>query len=283
MYQLTEDDLVNSQHIYQEMQDHMSQFVPEIIFVEDITHSLRQVPLIIYFIRSKINSNPLGGKRMKQNDNEQFTVAGTNIDEVKKLNAQSGLSYNEHFEQFPDDRTNGIHFYSPPNERRPDVFQIEEQKINIASLHLSMKIYTPKDMSHYSLLVFLNGGEIISGDWESSDIACRMLASFSGYKVISIDYKPLLKKSVSSTFDGCYNAIKWITSNAQKFGGNPDNVSICGDSIGATLATSIIIQSIKTNDFILSNQLLFYPIIDFTNEVEKSEYLSRKMYNAKYG
>lgn len=37
MYQLTEDDLVNSQHIYQEMQDHMSQFVPEIIFVEDIT------------------------------------------------------------------------------------------------------------------------------------------------------------------------------------------------------------------------------------------------------
>ncbi|BDH61706.1 hypothetical protein MTP04_18360 [Lysinibacillus sp. PLM2] len=35
---------------------------------------------------------------MKQNDNEQFTVAGTNIDEVKKLNAQSGLSYNEVYE-----------------------------------------------------------------------------------------------------------------------------------------------------------------------------------------
>lgn len=189
----------------------------------------------------------------------------------------------QHFEQLPDDRTNGIHSESPPNERRPDVFQIEDQQIDFASLHLPIRIYTPKDMPHYSLLVFLNGGEIISGDWESSDIACRMLASFSGYKVISIDYKPLLKKSVSSTFDGCYNAIKWITSNAQKFGGNPDNVSICGDSIGATLATSIIIQSIKTNDFILSNQLLFYPIIDFTNEVEKSEYLSRKMYNAKYG
>ncbi|KGR90112.1 hypothetical protein CD30_13225 [Ureibacillus massiliensis 4400831 = CIP 108448 = CCUG 49529] len=35
---------------------------------------------------------------MKQHDNEQFTVAGTNIDEVKKLNAQSGLSYNEVYE-----------------------------------------------------------------------------------------------------------------------------------------------------------------------------------------
>ncbi|BDH61705.1 lipase [Lysinibacillus sp. PLM2] len=189
----------------------------------------------------------------------------------------------QHFEQFSDDRTNGIHSESPPNERRPDVFQIEDQQIDFASLHLPIRIYTPKDMPHYSLLVFLNGGEIISGDWESSDIACRMLASFSGYKVISIDYTPLLKKSVSATFDGSYAALKWITSNAHKFGGDHDNVSICGDSIGASLATSIIIQSIQTKDFILSNQLLFYPIIDFTNEVEKSEYLSRKMYNAKYG
>jgi hypothetical protein len=28
-------------------------------------------------------------------DNHRFTTAGTNIDEVKRLNAQSGLSYNE--------------------------------------------------------------------------------------------------------------------------------------------------------------------------------------------
>ncbi|NMD71648.1 gamma-type small acid-soluble spore protein [Bacillus sp. DNRA2] len=28
-------------------------------------------------------------------NNDQYTVVGTNIDEVKRLNAQSGLSYNE--------------------------------------------------------------------------------------------------------------------------------------------------------------------------------------------
>lgn len=28
-------------------------------------------------------------------DKKKYTVAGTNIDEVKKLNAESGLSYNE--------------------------------------------------------------------------------------------------------------------------------------------------------------------------------------------
>ena len=32
---------------------------------------------------------------MKQKNQPTYTVAGTNIEEVKRLNAQSGLSYNE--------------------------------------------------------------------------------------------------------------------------------------------------------------------------------------------
>lgn len=32
---------------------------------------------------------------MKNTNNEGFTVAGTNIEEVKRKNAQSGMSYNE--------------------------------------------------------------------------------------------------------------------------------------------------------------------------------------------
>lgn len=33
-----------------------------------------------------------------ENTGEKFTVAGTNIDEVKRKNAQSGLSYKEVYE-----------------------------------------------------------------------------------------------------------------------------------------------------------------------------------------
>lgn len=36
------------------------------------------------------------------NDQEKFTVAGTNIDEVKRQNAQSGLTFNELNEFFAD-------------------------------------------------------------------------------------------------------------------------------------------------------------------------------------
>lgn len=56
--------------------------------------SLRQVPFINQTNRHKIISNSLEGQAMKQQD-QMFTVAGTNIVEVKKQNQESGLSYNE--------------------------------------------------------------------------------------------------------------------------------------------------------------------------------------------
>ena len=47
-----------------------------------------------------------GGYFMAKNK-ESFTVAGTNIDEVKRQNAQSGMSYNEVKEWMA--KTNGGH------------------------------------------------------------------------------------------------------------------------------------------------------------------------------
>ena len=60
-------------------------------------------------------------------------------------------------------------------------------------------------------------------------------------------------------------------------------ISICGGSVGGTIATLITIEAIKRNDFTFQKQLLFYPITDFSEKIEDSEFLSRKMYNGKYG
>jgi len=37
----------------------------------------------------------IGGSNKMNKKQKRLTVAGTNIDEVKRLNSQSGLSYNE--------------------------------------------------------------------------------------------------------------------------------------------------------------------------------------------
>jgi hypothetical protein len=46
---------------------------------------------------------------------QKVTVAGTNIDEVKKLNAQSGLSYNEVYAYLAKTGGKGTSIYSDTN------------------------------------------------------------------------------------------------------------------------------------------------------------------------
>ncbi|AOV07557.1 hypothetical protein BI350_08440 [Sporosarcina ureilytica] len=47
--------------------------------------------------------------------NKNFTIAGTNIDEVKKQNAKSGLSYNEVLAEIAKTGGKGTAMYSDTN------------------------------------------------------------------------------------------------------------------------------------------------------------------------
>ena len=49
---------------------------------------------------------------------KQFTVAGTNIDEVKKQNAESGLSYNEVYALLAKTGGKGTSVYSDTNREK---------------------------------------------------------------------------------------------------------------------------------------------------------------------
>lgn len=188
----------------------------------------------------------------------------------------------KYFEEHPKDRTDGISQENPPNERRPSIHKIEDQVLKFDEYSLPIRIYTPNLQEHYSLLVFFHEGRFMNGNLEASDVPCRMISSFSGYKIIAIDYQPDLNNFLS-TFDMCYKATKSIVQQAEKWNSSEINISICGGSIGGTIATLLTVESIKTNDFKINKQILFYPITDFNNKIEDSDFLSRKMYNGKYG
>ncbi|HWL25843.1 MAG TPA: alpha/beta hydrolase fold domain-containing protein [Ureibacillus sp.] len=188
----------------------------------------------------------------------------------------------KYFDEHPEERTIGIHQENPPNERRPSIHQIEDQLLKFSGHQLPIRIYTPLQQEQYPLLVFFHEGRFMNGNLDALDVACRMIASFSGYRLIAIDY-PSELANFSDTLKKCYEATKWIVQHAKQFSGSNTDISIGGGSVGGTLATSITIEAIKRNDFSLKNQLLFYPITDFNDKIEDSDFLSRKMYNGKYG
>jgi acetyl esterase len=188
----------------------------------------------------------------------------------------------KYFDDHPNERIAGVKQENPPNERRPAIHQIEDEVIQLDSLQIPIRIYTPILQDHSSLLVFFHEGRFMNGNLEASDVPCRMISSFSEYKIISVDY-PVQFDDSSNTFQLCYNVTKWIFEHADRFSGTGSDISICGGSIGGTIATFITTEAIKTHDFTFQKQLLFYPITQFDDKIEESEFLSRKMYNGKYG
>lgn len=194
------------------------------------------------------------------------------------------LYIEKYFQKNIHARQQGITIEIIDKEKLPKVENVENQIIDIGSTKMPIRIYTPdplqEEEKHYPFLIFFHGGNFIEGGIETHDVSCRLLSSLSGYKVIAIDYSPQLSTSM---FNDCYSITKWIFENAHELNGKSTDISIAGASIGATISIFISSKSIKTNEFQVKNQILYYPLIDFNNKIENSEFQSRKLYNGKYG
>lgn len=190
----------------------------------------------------------------------------------------------QYFQQNFETRSKGIPLEIPPLEKRPKVLKVEDQIVDAGTHQIPMRIYTPDDkVDFYPLFVFFHGGGFIDENLETHDVSCRLLCQFSGYKVISVDYRLDSNYPAPAAFQDCYTVTKWVVENASELGGQKNQVVVGGPSAGGYLATNVALKSILTKDFQLAKQMLHYPIIDTDVKIKGSDYQSRELYNAKYG
>jgi len=130
---------------------------------------------------------------------------------------------------------------------------------------LAADIYAPANAKGKSLpvMVWIHGGGNVSG--ASQLYVGENLAANEDVIVVSVQYRlgplgwfshPDLAESASTAEDGAANfgtldliaALKWVQDNAARFGGNPDNVTIFGESAGghnvATLLASPLAEGL---------------------------------------
>ena len=109
---------------------------------------------------------------------------------------------------------------------------------------LFLNIYTPSvDNSKRPVMVWIHGGGFRSGSANEYD--GRVLASQGDVVVVTINYRlgPFgftnidslsddFKGTVSNGYRDMILALEWVKDNIAEYGGNPDNVSIFGESSG---------------------------------------------------
>ena len=110
---------------------------------------------------------------------------------------------------------------------------------------LNLNIYAPKDAKNAPVIVYFYGGGFDSGiNWESpfdgSALAARGIVTvFVNYRVGILGYlchetlKARHGREGNFGLDDQLQAIRWVRAHIGEFGGNPENITLMGQSAGA--------------------------------------------------
>lgn len=154
---------------------------------------------------------------------------------------------------------------------------------------LPVRVFYPKRVSNISkVIIYIPGFGEISGCLGDYSEIIKNIAHETEELVIALDLDDLGEFNYLEVFDKCFTSFSYLSSELEKLGIASSNITLMGDSVGATVALSIIKKS-KNED---NKLVLFYPILansfakkktkelesDFTKKLEKfyKKYLDSK-------
>jgi acetyl esterase len=133
----------------------------------------------------------------------------------------------------------------------PPVHRIENL---VLGGYLRARQYWPAASPALPLLVYFHGGRFLSGDLDSHDSICRMLALAAGCRVLAVDYRLAPEHRFPAAAEDAALAVEWALEQRIP-------VAVAGDSAGANLAAGV---ALAHRGGALRSQLLIYPMIDAT-------------------
>ncbi|EXJ94727.1 hypothetical protein A1O1_03124 [Capronia coronata CBS 617.96] len=110
------------------------------------------------------------------------------------------------------------------------------------------RLYTPKEASKQGALpvgVLTHGGGWMTGDLNSDDLLCRVVAEHVPSIIVSVDYRLSPEHKVPAQLEDSLKIYRWAHQNASSFGGDPNKFYTIGDSAGGALALQVANQLVK--------------------------------------
>jgi acetyl esterase len=117
---------------------------------------------------------------------------------------------------------------------------------------LRARQYWPAADAGLPIATYFHGGRFFSGDLESHDTVCRLLAAAAGCRVIAVDYRLAPEHRFPAAAEDACRAVEWVSELGVPF-------AVVGDSAGANLAAVAALAHRLPG---LRCQVLIYPMID---------------------
>ncbi len=88
-------------------------------------------------------------------------------------------------------------------------------------------------------IVYFHGGGFVTGDLDSHDALCRMVAAASRCLVVAVDYRLAPEYPFPAAVDDALTAYAWVHDHGEELGIDPGRIGVMGDSAGGNLAAVV--------------------------------------------
>lgn len=123
---------------------------------------------------------------------------------------------------------------------------------------LPVRVFYPKKVSNISrVIIYVPGVTEVTGCLGDYAEICRNISHETEELVIALDLDDIDSSSFLDVFDWCYRSFLYLRTELEKLGILDNNITLMGDSIGASTILGIVRNS-GTKD---SRLVLFYPVV----------------------
>lgn len=146
------------------------------------------------------------------------------------------------------------------------VHEVSDRTIPGPAGDIPVRVYRPSDAQSLPLLVWFHGGGWVTGNLDTHDQICRMLADEAGIVVLSVDYRLAPEAKFPAAVDDCAAAYEWSLAHAGDVGADATRIAIGGDSAGGNLTAVVALVARERGLAQPKLQLLVYPVTDYELE-----------------
>lgn len=147
----------------------------------------------------------------------------------------------------------------------PEMKRIIDFNIDQDDEVVPVRLYIPHNASEEPgpCLIYLHGGGFVTGSIESHEGISKRIASGTGYRVISVDYRLAPQYPYPAGPNDCEFVLNWALDGygQDEYGIDRNNLSIGGDSAGGNMA-AYLAQKYRDK---LKAQILFYPLMQLVD------------------
>ncbi len=135
---------------------------------------------------------------------------------------------------------------------------------------LALREYIPSELRSSKAILYFHGGGYVISSIETHDMMVSFMSDKIKTKFFSLEYRLSPENKYPDALDDALKAYNWLISR----GYSPKNISFCGDSAGAHLASSLV-HYLATNDIEMPHsQFLIYPMCDPSCSSESYDLMS---------